>query len=924
MRPIGACAAVAFLLCAPLLAGCDDKSPEKYIQDARADRAAGKISAAIIDVKNALQKDPKNLEARVLLASFYLDLPDPTSAEAELLRARQDGADAVKIAKPLADAELMLGKPQLAMKEAEIADTAPPSLRASLLAVRGLALMATGEMNDAQSVLETALQADPQSIDALSAMARYSLVRRDFAAARQSLAEAQKLDPKSATVLSLQGAVAFTAGEAAESERLFQDMLAVAPWSLSARIGIARAQLAEDKLKEATATLDIVLKSIPNDPNTNYLRAVAAYRQQDYSTAQQHLQKTLGRTNDFPPALMLAGATSYALKQYEQANTYLSQYVYKVPQNVQAKKLLAAAQIAIGRPADAVKTLAPSAQGSEDVQLLAMIGEASARAGDLSSASRYLGQAVEREPDNAALRTQLGVTQVALGQTDTGVEELQKAAEQDPAALRPEIALFTAYMRNKLFDKALEVAGRVEKSHPTAAIGFNLEGFVRAAKTESDDAQKAFLKARELQPGDAIALRMLAFHEVSAHNLPAAAQYLDELLKANPKNTQAYLDLAEVERRENLPDQMQATLQKAIEQGPGVPAPRIQLARLFLMLDKAQNALDTIQPVVTNDPRNGAALETMGRAQLALQKSDEAVTAFKALAELQPQSSVAHRYLAAAYAASKDFDGAISEARKAIEIDPKDVDSNLVLVRIYIAQRDFVSARALLDNMTDKFPNNPSILAIEAEVAIEQGRPDDAVAAFKLALDISDSGMIRARLAAAELAAGHAGEAEKALLPWIDAHADDMSARLGLADIYLKEGRPADAEKQYEIVLAKLPDNVVAENNLAWSLSLLGRTEDALKHARHAAELAPTAPTVLDTLGVVLLQSKNAAEAVTTLQSAAAAAPTSPEIQFHFAQALVQSGDKTRAVSVLKAILTSNQKFADRPQAEQLLAQLGS
>src|SRR4029077_8023838 len=86
----------------------------------------------------------KNVVARVLLARLYLDLPDPSGAEAELLRARQDGADASVVAKPLAEAELMLGKPQLAMKETEIADTAPAELKASLLAVRGSVVGATG------------------------------------------------------------------------------------------------------------------------------------------------------------------------------------------------------------------------------------------------------------------------------------------------------------------------------------------------------------------------------------------------------------------------------------------------------------------------------------------------------------------------------------------------------------------------------------------------------------------------------------------------------------------------------------------------------------------------------------------------------------------------------------------------------------
>src|SRR6266567_2536229 len=398
-RRIGAYAAVALLLSIPLLASCDSKTAEKYIREAEADRAAGKISAAIIDVKNALQKEPKNIEARVLLARFYLDLPDPASAEAELKRARQDGADAALIAKPLADAELMLGKPQLAMKETEIADTAAPPLKASLLAARGVALMAIGKTIEAQGALEAALEADPHSLDAMAGMARYQLASGDLAAARQSVTEALKLDRKSAILLSLQGQMAFAAGDAAAAEESYQGMLGVAPWSLPARLGIARAQIAENKLKEATATLDVVLKSAPNDPNTNYLRALAAYRDSDFAGAQLYIQRARSATKDFPPALLLGGATAYALKQYEQANALLGQYVYLVRNNVPARKLLAATQVAMGQSAEAVKTLSPAVtQGTEDAQLLAMIGEASVRSGDLSSASRYLAKAVEKQP----------------------------------------------------------------------------------------------------------------------------------------------------------------------------------------------------------------------------------------------------------------------------------------------------------------------------------------------------------------------------------------------------------------------------------------------------------------------------------------------------------------------------------------------
>src|SRR5262249_48223037 len=158
------------------------------------------------------------------------------------------------------------------------------------------------------------------------------------------------------------------------------------------------------KLKEAAVNLDTVLRSAPNDANTNYLRALAAYRDNDFTRAQTHIQRTLSIIKDSPPVLLLGGAIAYALKQYEQANALLSQYVYLVPKNLQARKLLGASQVAVGRSTEAVKTLTPAIdQASEDPQLLAMIGEASARGGDLVSARRYLSMAVERVPNDVPL-----------------------------------------------------------------------------------------------------------------------------------------------------------------------------------------------------------------------------------------------------------------------------------------------------------------------------------------------------------------------------------------------------------------------------------------------------------------------------------------------------------------------------------------
>src|SRR6185312_10727030 len=139
-------------------------------------------------------------------------------------------------------------------------------------------------------------------------------------------------------------------------------------------------QIGEGKSQDANAHLAVVLKVAPTDVRANYLRALSAYRENDYVTAQSYAQRALNAARNFLPAVLLSGASSYALHQYEQANVAVGQYVLRVPQDVSARKLLAAIQIALGHSGDAVATLSSSVRRHpSDAQHLAMIGAASER-----------------------------------------------------------------------------------------------------------------------------------------------------------------------------------------------------------------------------------------------------------------------------------------------------------------------------------------------------------------------------------------------------------------------------------------------------------------------------------------------------------------------------------------------------------------
>lgn len=916
---------VSIALVIVALAACSkEKTAADYIHQAQAHRIAGDIPAAIIDLKNALQKNPQNLSARILLGKSYLDLSEGTAAEAELMKAKQEGAYPLAIALPLAEAKLARGEFKDALAEANPPSGASNSLKASLLSVQARANMALGHTDEAQDALTKGLVADPHSIDVLTTMVRFALAKKDLVTARTQLAAAQKEAPSDTTLMLLQGALEYASGDYAGAEKTFKRIEEKEPWNLRVRLAVAQAQVAADHLNDAMATLAVVLKAAPQNPLANYFAAVVSYRNKDYAGAQRYNQQTLRSAGDFEPALLLEAAISYGLKDYDEANSYLTPYVFQHPEDIQARKLLSAVQFALGRPDEAEKTLSPvAAKNKNDVQLLTMLGTAAAGSGDLVNADRYLSEAIDKQPNDAMLRTRLGETKMALGETAAGIDELEKASLEDQKSGGPDAALFVGYLKNKDYDKALALAERIEKSRPKDPTGWEFAGLTYIAKGDIPAGRAALMKALDIRPGDPVALNDLAVLALREGKFDQAAQYFDQIVKANPKNYRAGVQLAEVQEQMGQADKADNTLRSILGQDPDNVAARVVLARLLLAEHKNQEALTTIEPAMAKNSGDPNVLEVAGLADVAVGHADEAVATLKSLVALAPRASGGHLLLGGAYIAAHNLDAAQTEAQTAVQLDPENEGAQKLLLSVLLAKKDFDNARKVVTDLATRYPQDIEVAELDGSIALDQNRYTDAIAAYRRAIAIHDNAADQDHLALAELRAGHVADAKNTLSAEIAAHPDDIGSRMALGNMEISLKEFADAKAQYSAVLRQAPNNVEAENNLAWTLYRLNEPAEALKYARAAAAAAPNAPDVLDTLGVVLMQNNAIEEAVSTLRKAREQGPNNPGIQYHLAEALAASNQKTEARDVLRKLLSVEPAFSERRDAQKLLNELG-
>ena len=210
---------------------------------------------------------------------------------------------------------------------------------------------------------------------------------------------------------------------------------------------------------------------------------------------------------------------------------------------------------------------------------------------------------------------------------------------------------------------------------------------------------------------------------------------------------------------------------------------------------------------------------------------------------------------------------------------------------------------------------------MEGDLLMDKKAYGDAAKSYQKAMEIQQIDLLAIKLHSAETKSGNVKDADTKLQHWLTDHPEDIIVLEYSASQNLKSGQTKVAIEQFERVLQKAPENILALNNLA---VLYQREHDprAIEMAERAYKLVPGSPTVADTLGWILLEQGKTERGLELIRQAAKAAPANTEIRYHLAVALAKSGNKTQSKEELKALLARDKKFAQREAAEALLKQL--
>jgi putative PEP-CTERM system TPR-repeat lipoprotein len=508
---------------------------------------AGKPRTAEIHLKNLLQQEPNNTDARAMLGQVALRTGDPATAEHNLRQALELGSDAAQLQIPLLQALLSQGKHAELLEQAGSGPRLEGPDAVTVLTLEGAAHRGLGNFEEAEAAYRQALAIGP------SGEIQAELAAVVFAAGRPAdalelISEALAANPDLVAALVVRASIEQATARYGAAEATFKRALEIENERRNGRdyaialAGLIETQLAARKLADAAVNADALLALQPQGVQAHYLKAAVDMEQGALDAAEARLETLIGNAPRHWPSYTLLGLIKSRQNQLGQAEMYLRQATSGNPADVGSRLLLAEVYLKQNNVAAVRELVDPSAAGNG--LFLALAGRMSQEAGQASLAAEFFTLSEQNAPGSIVELGEIVAVYVGGGEIDRAIRMLESAsfegAENDRAAV---YMLTLVQLRQGNAAAAAEVAARLGDQDPAS---LNLRGTLALLGNDAAGARGFFARATELAPRYVPAWLNLARAATVQNDLDRAAEHLRRVLEIEPSQLNALFALAQL------------------------------------------------------------------------------------------------------------------------------------------------------------------------------------------------------------------------------------------------------------------------------------------------------------------------------------------------------------------------------------------
>ncbi|MES9970503.1 MAG: XrtA/PEP-CTERM system TPR-repeat protein PrsT [Candidatus Thiodiazotropha sp.] len=900
------------------------KDEGEALLSAQTSFANGSYSKAIIELKQILQDNSGNSEARQLLARCYLKKGDGFSAEKEITTVINDRSPTSAEQLILLSSWDLQGKYEKIVKVYEedgLNDIEPMQV----WEVVSHAYINEKKLEQGTALARKMLETDQSSTAALRSLANAASIRNDNAEAAEYLQRAMEIDKEDYKVWRDLAAVHVQLEDHAKAVELLQGALSLINEndpdqdSYLIRVNLIHLFFHLNRLDESEQFVRDLEARHKKNPYVDYLAGLYSYLIKDYEGAVTKLTRAYSAMPNHLPTVLLLGALHYFENNLEQANILLTRYVNQVPTHLQARKLLGEIKLKLDKPKEVLALLESGGVETDDEQILTMIGLAASQSGEYSRGIEFLKKAADANPADTRIREELARLYINHGSVDEAITELKD--EWVGESTKRDALLILSYIRKQDFDSARKLSDQILARDDRRAEDLYLRAMIELYSGSRNAARRYFTDAVNTNSELISAQLALARMDLEDGRLIAGGDRLNLVLAREPKNVNAMMLLAQISERSGAQKEALAWLEKAVELGENAWQPRLVLARYYLRRKETEKAAAYLDHETLRKSSNPAIISMLAMIDEQTGNYKQAETNIKKLLDTSPQTEVAYLQLANLQTKRGDVQAARATLQKLDKVLPKSLKGKLLRYKLEMREKNFKQVEAVLDQLINDAETKYIGVTLQGSYYEAKGDLDQAIKGLESHVAPETPFMLIQRLSELYVKRGTPNDAIALLTNWKKAHQDHQQAQLALAIIYQTTGKANAAVKIYNDLLEANPRNIVALNNSAL-LNFDRNPQLALDRAKRAYEISGNASlSVVDTYAWLTHKMGDTATALQILAPIMDKA-SDPSILYHYAVMLAESDKANQAHEVLVKITQDHIDFPESEAAKKLLSEI--
>ncbi len=696
--------------------GCtsDEEKKMEFLETGKAYFEKGEYKNAEIELRNALQIDPRFVEAHRYLAETYMKLGDAKGAFQEYVRLEQLEVDDPEIQRKLATI-YFLGK----------------------------------RYDEARQRIESVLARNPDDIDMLFLLAGVLEQEKDYDQAVETYEKIISLDENQARAyLALSRLLAFQEKYGKAEERLKQ-AIAIEPESLRPQLALFHLYAASAAHDQAEQQIRKLIETTPDDINLYILRgsyymendqipeAEEAYQEAAavdpenvkpymalaalYDTtgnAEKSLemyQKALELQPDEIGILHPIARYHFNAKAFDEAETYINRILEKNDKYFPTRMLKGELMVIQRNFDDAIALFdqliseEPGAERAHYFKGVAYLGK-----GEAHLARMDLVRAVELNPDY--LKARLLLAEIYLREQDYlhAQEESQAVLAATPDNDQARLILGNSYLYQERPAAAEAEFKKLIARKPDNPVGYYRLGLVYRMQGQNEPAMENFNIALDKNPRlmDVFVSKvsLLAANRQFEKALQACDRQLELVAESDASSALIHSLKGGLYMNQRKLEQAEASFQKALELNPGFMRPYYALAQINLMENKADKAVEQYQTLLEKDPKKVAPHMLLGTIYDMQKKHDLSEQHYRKALEIEPEFAPAANNLAYLLAdQERNLNEALDLAQKAKRLLPGDANVMDTLGWVYFKKGLYPSAIREFTDSVSKNPDNPTI-----------------------------------------------------------------------------------------------------------------------------------------------------------------------------------------------------------------------